>query len=126
MVRQFLRAVNPSPSISLNAATFSLPPPLIPRGISLRPLYTSTTRKVINALFAGYHTTGVSLTRVLQLLGSPDSKGLVKQLIQELNSNVDTRSEKDDGEASASAMRPVKGIFRAFPLLDVVVLETFR
>lgn len=83
-------------------------------------------RQVIFAIFAGYDTTAVSLTRMLQLLGSADGKTVVGQLLQELNKPVTVGDKQPVDSAGTPAGNAAKGIFAAFPLLNAVALETSR
>ncbi|CAM9611039.1 unnamed protein product [Ectocarpus sp. 6 AP-2014] len=80
---------------------------------------------VINILFAGKDTTSVTLTRMLQLLGTAeDGKEIMDQLIDELSkaATVDD-GEREDGTAAGL---PGAGLFTSCPLLNAVVLEANR
>lgn len=84
-------------------------------------------QQVIFGLFAGFDTTSVLLTRILQLLGSAKGKNVAEELVGELNRL--TAGDDDpiqDGGTTRSARKSPPGVFGAFPLLEAVVLETSR
>lgn len=81
---------------------------------------------MISGLFGGYETTSVTLARVLQLLGSANSDELIQRLVQELDADARTDGTTPNSGATISKNKAVQGIFSGFPLLDAVVLESFR
>lgn len=91
-------------------------------GAAFVPTCHCPMQQVLVSFFAGLDTTAVSLVRILQLLGSTDGKKVVDELIQELNTSV-TTNEGTETYSSAAASRD---IFKHFPLLDAVVLESGR
>lgn len=84
--------------------------------------------QVMNILYAGTDTTAVTLTRALQLLATAeDGEDIVDKLRHELK-NVATSDddELDDTTGTGSGGASRAGIFHSFPLLDTIILETFR
>ena len=79
-------------------------------------------------MFAGTDTTAVTLTRILQLLGTADDgKELVASLLEELKNEATSEdNELDDTTGTGKGGASREGILSAFPLLDAVILEAFR
>lgn len=76
-------------------------------------------------LSAGSDTTSALLTRILQVLGSPDGKHVVGPLLDEMNKAVVTTGGISlDGTSPVA--HPKGGILAMLPLLDAVVLESAR
>ncbi|CAM9885429.1 unnamed protein product [Ectocarpus sp. 4 AP-2014] len=74
------------------------------------------------ALFGGIDTTSVTLTRMLQLLGTAeDGKEVMDQLIDELNNDATSGDIALEGGAAGSV-----GTLESLPLLDALVLESTR
>ncbi|CAM9217969.1 unnamed protein product [Ectocarpus sp. 8 AP-2014] len=74
------------------------------------------------ALFGGIDTTSVTLTRMLQLLGtSEDGKEIMDQLIDELNNDATSGDIALEGGAASSV-----GTLESLPLLEALVLESTR
>ncbi len=73
-------------------------------------------------------TTSVTLTRMLQLLATADDgKEIVAGLRQELSNEAKgDNDELDDTTGTGKGGASREGILGAFPLLDAVILETFR
>lgn len=83
--------------------------------------------QVVASLFAGYDTTTATLARVLQLLGSADSKHVIHQLVQELSGAAPTgKTVLKEGTENGKEDISTKGILGAFPLLDAIVHESYR
>lgn len=84
--------------------------------------------QVILSLFAGTDTTAVTLTRILQLLATADDgKEIVDKLVQELGNDVTSDDDElDDTTGTGRGGTSRAGILAAFPLLDAVILESFR
>lgn len=70
----------------------------------------------------------MTLTRLLQLLGTAqDGKEIVDMLLQELSNDATSDDDElDDATGTGSGGASRAGIFGAFPLLDAVILETYR
>ncbi|CAM9850857.1 unnamed protein product [Ectocarpus sp. 8 AP-2014] len=80
---------------------------------------------VITILFAGKDTTSVTLTRMLQLLGTAqDGKEIMDQLIDELSKAATVDGGEREGGTAAGL--PGAGLLTSFPLLNAVVLEANR
>ena len=89
----------------------------------------SPSKQVINSINAGTDTTASTLTRMLQLLATADDgKNIVATLRQELSNEAKTSddNELDDTTGAGMGGASRKGILAEFPLLDAVILETFR
>ena len=81
------------------------------------------------ALFAGFDTTSVALTRTLQLLATPDAEGIADKLREELgaSASVEVENNVDANEKIAKTVgKGTSGIFAMFPLLESVILESSR
>lgn len=92
------------------------------------PSLPCDTPQVILSVFAAIDTTSVTLSRILQLLKTADDGNeIVDKLIQELSNVAKSNDDELDGDTeidSDGASRT--GIFREFPLLDAIVLESVR
>ena len=81
---------------------------------------------MISALFAGTDTTAVTLTRLLQSIKTADDgEEIVEKLIEELSNDASNNVELDETLGTGSGASRA-GILGAFPLLDAVILESFR
>lgn len=93
---------------------------LLRRQHSLCP--TLPLKKVIAALFGGYDTTAAVIARMVQTLGSAEGKAIIHELSNELSKAIksnDTLRYGSNGVLSSS-------IFKSFPLLEAVFLESYR
>lgn len=87
------------------------------------------TAQVILSLIAASDTTSVLTTRILQVLRTgDDSKEITRKLIQELGkvTPIDDHEIGDNTRTSSSGGVSRAGVIADFPLLDAVILETFR
>lgn len=78
---------------------------------------------MISMLWAGHDTTAIIVTRILQLLGSPEGQEVRQPLIEELRSTTIIDSARHRAPRSHG---PNKGILSAYPVLASIMLETFR
>lgn len=81
---------------------------------------------MVVSFFAGFETTATMLARVVEALKYDGFKELKDKLIQELCQEITTGSDNVDEELVSSAGKSTAGLFGNFPLLDAIVLETFR
>ena len=79
--------------------------------------------QIISSLFAGYDTTAVTLSRMVQLLGSEKGKNVVTQLVEELNRTETSRENSMHDDAKSA---PESGIFKRYPMLYATFLESSR
>ena len=89
----------------------------------------SPSEQVITSINAGTDTTASTLTRMLQLLATADDgKEITASLRSELSNEATTSddNELDDTTGTGKGGASREGILGAFPLLDAVILETFR
>ena len=84
--------------------------------------------QVINIMFAGTDTTASALSRTLQLLATADDgKEIITSLRQELSNEATSSDDNElDDTTGSKGDASRRGILDEFPLLDAVILETFR
>lgn len=79
-------------------------------------------KQVIAALFGGYDTTAAVIARMVQTLGSAEGKAIVQELSNELSK---ASTSNDTLQYGPNGVLP-SSIFKAFPLLEAVFLESYR
>ena len=79
-------------------------------------------------MFAGTDTTASALSRTLQLLATADDgKEIITSLRQELSNEATSSDDNElDDTTGSKGDASRRGILDEFPLLDAVILETFR
>lgn len=81
---------------------------------------TLPLKQVIAALFGGYDTTAAVIARMVQTLGSADGKAIIHELSNELSKAITSNDTLRHGSNISSS------IFKAFPLLEAIFLESYR